>query len=93
MSDNHASFGGEIRLGTGQIAQLQPGGTINVVSHDKVPEHHFCMAVAHRRDFETPVTQVWSTTYDALVDFLKQLEALDYLLVSIERIDGIIPTR
>jgi hypothetical protein len=87
MTDN-IGFGGEMRLGTGQRAQLAPGGTVKVVGHDKLPEHHFCMNVAHRRDFATPVTQVRSVTYDALVLFLKQLEPLDYLLINIERVDG-----
>lgn len=92
MSDL-SGFGGEIRLGTGQRAQLVPGGTINVVPQDKLPEHHFLMVVAHRRDFEKPTTQVQSATYDALVDFLKQLERIDYLLVSIERIQGAVPAQ
>lgn len=85
------SFGGEIRLGSGQKAQLDPGGTVRVKSLDKLPEHHFCMNVAHRRDFATPVTQVRSATYDALYHFLKQLEHLDYLLINIERVEGVAP--
>jgi hypothetical protein len=80
--------GGEVRLGTGQRAHLHPGGTVTV---RRMPEHHFVMNVAHQRDFTTPVTQVRSATYQALVDFLKQLEGLDYLLVDISRVEGMPP--
>lgn len=87
------SFGGEIRLGSGQRAQIALGGTVNVVPQGKLPEHHFLMVVAHRRDFDKPTTQVQSATYDALISFLKQLEELDYLLMSIERIQGAVPAQ
>jgi hypothetical protein len=88
---DHIEAGGEVRLGSGQRAQLVPGGTVSVVSHAKMPDHHFRMSVAHRRDFAVPVTEVRSTTYDALVSFLKQLEELDYLLVDIQRVEGLAP--
>lgn len=82
-----------VRLGSGQLAQMQEGGTVRVITPKEIPQHHFRMSVANRRKHDEAVTEVRSATYDALVQFLKQLEKLDYLLLNIERIDGPVPAR
>jgi hypothetical protein len=81
--DTHLDYsGGEVRLGSGQLAQLSPGGTVRVVQRE--PYHQ--LSVAHRRDPATPVLHAHSATYEALIDFLKQLEVLDYQLLDLRRV-------
>lgn len=82
--------GGEIRLGSGQRAKLDEG-TVKIVPPELPPEpqqFHFCMNVACGQDTATAVMHVYSGTYSALVAFLNQLEAIDYSLINIERIEG-----
>jgi hypothetical protein len=90
MSDSFGFSGGEIRLGSGQLAEID-AGVVRILSPElpvNVPDHHFCMTVAHARDLATSVSTIRSATYDALIAFLKQLEPLDYLLINIERAAG-----
>lgn len=89
MSDNLND--GEIILDSGQKATMLDG-IVRVVPEPKpLPDHYFCMSVASHQDFDTPVLQACSDTYHSLTEFYKQLEALDYLLINIERVPGIRP--
>jgi hypothetical protein len=89
-------FGAEIRLRSGQLVQMNEGGTVEVVSPSKeikvtTSVHHYKMSVSYKQDYNKSVAQVCSDDYDSLIIFLKQLERLDYLMLNIERVEGIVP--
>jgi len=76
-----------VRLESGQLAQMEDGGTVRVIAP---AQFHYRMSVS---SYKTPSTlEARSDTYEALFQFLTQLEALDYLLLNIERMEGTIPT-
>jgi len=91
MSDETPTpFSAEVRLGSGQLARMHEG-TVRVIAPKELPTYHFLMNVAHIDQHTEPVTAVRAPNYEALVQFLKQLEKLDYLLLNIERVDGEVP--
>lgn len=81
----------KVRLETGQLAQIHEG-TVRVISPTELPPHHFMMSVSHlTSEHKEGVAKVRAVNYESLLQFLKQLENLDYLLLNIERIEGAVP--
>ena len=76
-----------VRLPSGQMAHLADG-VVQVVPPKPVGAHHFKMAAEHKH---SGAVEVCCGDYDGLIAFLKQLESLDYMLVSIERQPGEVP--
>ena len=76
-----------VRLASGQLAQITEG-VVQVVAPKPVGAHHFRMACEHRH---SGAVEVHSADYDSLVSFLKQLERLDFILLSLERQPGEAP--
>lgn len=74
--------GGEVRLGTGQLAQLNPGGTVQVLPQE--PYH--LLTVAHGSSPDTQALAARGPSYQVLIDFLRQLEGLGYLLLELRRV-------
>lgn len=64
------------------------GGEIRMGSP---PKQHYKMTVDHSREYGKPVLEVRCPSYDSLITFVKQLENLQYALITIERVSGSVP--
>jgi hypothetical protein len=75
----------EIRLSTGQPAQLRDG----IVHVATPPPHHYRLMVHHHGRAAT--CEARAQRYEQLVALTKQFEALDYRLVRLEQVPGALP--
>lgn len=73
----------DITLETGQTARIEAG----IVSVQKrlPPPYHYRLTAQHKAG---GLLDVRCSDYDAAVAFLKQLEALDYTMRSLSRVEG-----
>lgn len=75
---------GEVRLSSGQLARIYEG-RVEVVPPSI---HHYKLVAEHSTGGELTAC---CFGYDSLIDFLKQLELLDYRLSYVKRIAGEVP--
>ena len=73
----------EIRLATGQPAQLRDG----VVHVTTPPPHHYRLRVKHH---SAAMCEARAPRYDQLIALVKQFEGIDYQLVMLEQVPGIL---
>ena len=74
----------QIRLETGQKAELE-GGVVRVVRPPDETPHHFKLTARHSSG---GLLNARSKNYRELVQFLAQLEALGYGMVNVSRVEG-----
>lgn len=77
----------EVRLNSGQLVRINDG-VVEVITPPPPAEHHFKMTVEH---LTSGHLEAACGNYDGLIEFLKQLEQLDYRLASLERQVGEVP--
>lgn len=88
MTENIKSFGAEIRLNSGQLAQVVPGGTIEILPEPPPPDtFHYQMTAYHAQTLKPLLAN--ADDYNSLIQFLKQLEPMGYTLTQIERIANV----
>jgi hypothetical protein len=73
----------EIRLSTGQPAQLRDG----IVQVTSAPPHHYRLRVKHH---SAAMCEARAPRYDQLIALVKQFEGIDYQLVMLEQVPGIL---
>jgi hypothetical protein len=73
----------EIRLSTGQPAQLRDG----IVHVTTPPPHHYRLRVKHH---SSAMCEARAPRYDQLIALVKQFEGIEYHLVMLEQVPGIL---
>jgi hypothetical protein len=73
----------EIRLSTGQPAQLRDG----IVAVTSPPPHHYRLRVKHH---SAAMCEACAPRYDQLIALVKQFEGIDYQLVMLEQVPGML---
>jgi hypothetical protein len=84
MTENTKSFGAEIRLNSGQLARVVPGGTVEILP-EPIPSTYTYKLVAIHPDMPTPLT-ARAENYTQLIQFFLQLEHMGYFLNNLERV-------